>query len=87
MDDPTKIAADYLKDYFRLFEHHKEKIMPLIEALHAFKLKVAEAQLECWKSSGGLFYGRSEDKRSEEEQTNDLYFSLLLIDKDYYGYK
>ncbi|BAU53438.1 hypothetical protein [Mucilaginibacter gotjawali] len=86
MDDITKSVVDFLKGQGEHFDHNKEEISSILADLRAFREKAWDNYV---KSENPVFYAFSvlDDKRSEEEQNNDLYFSLLLIDKDYYNYK
>lgn len=88
MDEPTKAAADMLKNHFKIFDRKKDLVTPQIKALYSFREKASNDFLDYLKNlATPLFISHSEDKRSDEEKETDLYFSLLLIDKDYYGYK
>lgn len=88
MDYATKAAADFLGENFTLLSLKKDKIDPIVNALCAFRKKSLDEYLEYLKSANiGFFYGSSEDKRSEKESEQHFWFSLLLLDEGYYGYK
>lgn len=85
MDDITKTVVEFLKCPPGFFDLNKKEMSSIFDSLNTFMQKAWDDYIK----SGIHFYSisNSEDKRSEEEKDNDLYFSLLLIDGDYYGYK
>jgi len=88
MDDITKSVVEFLKYPPGLFERGKKEMSAILENLGAFRQKAWEEEIKWIKEARILSFTRNiEDTRSEEDRNKELYFSLLLIDKDYYGYK
>ncbi|HEY2581030.1 MAG TPA: hypothetical protein VGI43_04450 [Mucilaginibacter sp.] len=84
MDDATSLAIEFLKSGFGIFKQKKDEIIAISEALSFFREKAWDEQ-----NKGRRYYAFIDlgETRSEEERENDVWFSLLLIDDDYYGYK
>lgn len=88
MDDITKSVVEFLKYPPALFELSKKKMSATLESLVTFRQKAWEDEIKWYKEAGSHSFNRYlEDTRSEEDRNKELYFSLLLVDKDYYGYK
>jgi len=88
MDDVTKSVVEFLQYPAAIFERGKKEMSAILENLSTFRQKAWEEESEWIKEAGIPSFNRYiEDTRSEEDRNKELYFSLLLIDKDYYGYK